>query len=225
MYLEENIKGICSKHGLDYVGFLSDLDVETVNELSIYDLQAIAEEYEIDFYGLLFKPLLKTNHLASKLEKIKLLVLDVDGVMTDGGMYFSEKGDQIKKYNTKDGMAIMHLTSSDFQVAIISSGFSLNMVKQRADLLKIQHCIVTREKKINVLEQLLNELKLDFENVAMIGDDINDSEIMQRIGIAACPSNAVQSIKNLSHIILSKAGGEGCIREFIDGYLLKEPLK
>ncbi len=120
MYLEQNIKGLCDKFGLDYVGFLQDLDVENVQELSMYDLEAIAEEYELDLYSLIFKHVFKTNHLKEKLSNIKLLILDVDGVMTDGGMYFSESGDQFKKFNTKDGMAIIALTKNDFQVAIIS---------------------------------------------------------------------------------------------------------
>lgn len=225
MQLEENIKGICSKHGLDPIAFLADLDVDHVNELSIYDLQAIAEEYEIDLYALLFKPLFKTNALVQKLEKIKLLVLDVDGVMTDGGMYFSDLGDEIKRFNTKDGMAIMRLTSSNFQVAIISSGFKEKIVKQRAEMLKIQHCYVTREKKMEVLTSILNELNLQMENVAMIGDDINDLEVMQKIGFAVCPADAVQVVKNISHLVLTKNGGMGCVREFIDEYLLKEPIK
>jgi len=225
MFLEGNIKGLCSKHGLDFVGFLSDLEADHVDDLRIYDLHAICEEYELDFYALLFKPLFKTHQLASKLQKIKLLVLDIDGVMTDGGMYFTENGDQIKKYNTKDGMAIMHLTTSDFPVAIISSGFSSNMVVKRAELLKIKHCFVTREKKMDVLNKLIAELGIELENVAMIGDDINDFEVMTKIGFAACPSNAVQEIKNVSHLVLNTAGGNGCVREFIDGYLLDEPIK
>lgn len=218
-HLEENIKGLCDKFGIDFVGFLADLDIEHVFEMSLYDLQAIAEEYELDVYSLLYKPMFRTNHLAAKLTAIKLLVLDVDGVMTDGGMYFTENGDQIKKYNTKDGMAIIGLTKKNFQVAIISSGFASKMVEARAKMLGIQNCIVTRESKMEVLKNILIDLNISLENVAMIGDDINDLEVMQNIGIAVCPSDAVQSIKNSSHIILQKKGGEGCVREFIDTYL------
>lgn len=217
--LEENIKSLCAKNGLDYVGFLADLDVEHPNELTVYDIQAIAEEYGLDVYGLLFKPLGISPMLRTKLEKIRLLVLDVDGVMTDGGMYFSENGDQIKKYNTKDGMAIMQLTKAKFQVAIISSGFAPKMVERRAEMLNIQNCIVTREKKEVVLEELLNQLGMTSEEVAMIGDDINDLHVMKKIGLAVCPSDAVQAIKQHAHLVLQSKGGEGCVREFIDMYL------
>ena len=100
MFLEQNIKGICDKYGVDFLDFLGDLNVENTKELSLFDLEAICEENTIDLHSLLFKPMFKTNAFKTKLAKIKLLILDVDGVMTDGGMYFTEKGDQIKKYNT-----------------------------------------------------------------------------------------------------------------------------
>lgn len=219
MFLDENIKGLCSKFGVDYVGFLSDLGVENVQELSIFDLTAIAEEYEVDLYALLFKPLFLHSHIQKKISKIKLLVLDVDGVMTDGGMYFTESGDQFKKFNTKDGMAIIQLTKNNFPIAIISSGFVSNTVKKRAEMLGIQHCVVTRESKVSVLTGIIDELKIDWSEVAMIGDDINDLEVMQRIGFAACPKDAVQIVKQHAHVILNSNGGHGCIREFIDIYL------
>ncbi len=217
--LEENIKGLCAKYGIDYVGFLADLDVEHVDELSVFELKSICEEYELDLYALLFKPLFPIPHLKEKLAKIRLLVLDVDGVMTDGGMYFTENGDQFKKFNTKDGMAIISLTKNDFQVAIISSGFVNNVVETRAKMLGIQHCYVTREKKIDVLNRILAELQLDYSQVAMIGDDINDLEIMETISVAACPQDAVLAVKQKCHILLNAKGGQACVREFIDNYL------
>ena len=150
--------------------------------------------------------------------------MDVDGVMTDGGMYFTENGDQIKKYNTKDGMAILHLTKNEFQVAIISSGFKSEMVKTRADLLGIQRCYVGRDPKIEVLNKYCEELKITLENVAIIGDDVNDMEIIKKVGFSASPSDAVNSVKSQVDVVLNKKGGEGCVREFIDAYLLKQPL-
>ena len=213
MQLEQNIKGLCSKHGIDFNSFLSDLEVDEVHELSIFDLEAICDEYEIDLLALLFKPLYKTSFLQKKIDAIKLLVLDVDGVMTDGGMYMSENGDQSKKYNTKDGMGILHLTKSGFKVGIISSGFTNNMVQQRAEMLGIKHCYVGREPKLEVLEAWCLELNISLEQVAI-----------KQVGLAVCPSDAVNAVKSLSHIILAAKGGHGCIREFIDTYLLNEPI-
>ena len=224
MYLEQNIRGLCDKFGLNCDSFLEELDVDHVNELSIYDLEAIAEEYVIDLNALLFKNSFKSNHLKSRLENIKLLVLDVDGVMTDGGMYFTESGDQFKKFNTKDGMAILHLTKSDFQVAIISSGFRGESVHRRAEMLGIQHCTVSRDSKMDTLNKLCSTLGIGLENVAMIGDDVNDLAVMKKIGLAACPRDAVNSVKQVCDIILTLKGGQGCVREFIDQYIFDEPL-
>jgi YrbI family 3-deoxy-D-manno-octulosonate 8-phosphate phosphatase len=220
MHLEQNLKGLCAKNGINFNEFLNDMDVDNVNELTIYDLEAISEEYEVDILSLLFKPIMKSDYLQQKVNKIKLLVLDVDGVMTDGGMYYNEQGDFMKKYNTKDGMAIQQLVKNNFQVAIISSGFKEQVVKSRANLLGIQHCIVTREPKLNVLKNMCKDLQLNLEEVALIGDDINDLEMMAHIGLSACPSDAVAAVKTKVDLILTKKGGEGCVREFIDAYLL-----
>jgi 3-deoxy-D-manno-octulosonate 8-phosphate phosphatase (KDO 8-P phosphatase) len=88
MQLEQNIKGLCSKFGIDFDDFLNDLDVENVHELTVYDLEAVCEEYEIDLQALLFKPLFKPELYKKKLSEIKFLILDVDGVMTDGECIF-----------------------------------------------------------------------------------------------------------------------------------------
>jgi 3-deoxy-D-manno-octulosonate 8-phosphate phosphatase (KDO 8-P phosphatase) len=224
MNLEQNIRGLCDKFGIDYVGFLADIGVESTSELTMSDLEIICEEYDTDLNALLFKFPFKTNHLKAKLSEIKLLVLDVDGVMTDSGMYFTEKGDQFKKYNAKDGMAIIHLTKNDFQVAIVSSGFKAESVLGRSEMLGIQHCSVNREPKMDRINSICKKLNLELKNVAMIGDDINDKEVMKAIGFTACPRDAVDVIKSCVDVILSKKGGEGCVREFIDLYILKEPL-
>ena len=224
MNLEGNIRGLCDKFGLDYVGFLADIGVESALELSVSDLEIICEEYDTDLNALLFKYPFKTNHLKEKLQKIKLFVIDVDGVMTDGGMYFTENGDQMKKFNTKDGMAIIHLTKNNFQVAIISSGFKGEAVQRRAEMLGIQHCSVSRSPKMDTLNEICTELNIELENVAILGDDINDLEVMRNVGFSACPRDAVNSVKTAVNVILNSRGGQGCVREFIDYYLLKEPL-
>jgi len=219
MVLENNLRGLFNKFGVDYTSILSEFNVNDVYELSIFDLQTIAQEYEVDLQAMLFKPLFCPPDLRKKLAQIQLLVLDVDGVMTDGGMYFTENGDQFKKFNTKDGMGIINLTRKNFNVAIISSGFVNKAVQQRAKLLGIQHCIVSRGNKLEILNELLDDLNINYKNVAMIGDDINDLEVMKKIAIAACPKDAVTEVKKYAHIILNALGGCGCVREFIDNYL------
>jgi YrbI family 3-deoxy-D-manno-octulosonate 8-phosphate phosphatase len=222
--LEQNIKGLCARHGIEFNEFMADLDADNVHELSIFDLQAVCEEYDVDLQALLFKPMFRKDLWSKKSEKIKLLIMDVDGVMTDGGMFITENGDHIKKYNTKDGMAIQYLRKHGIEPAIISSGFLPEMVRSRAKMLGIEKCYIGREPKMDILKRFCEEMEISLENVAIVGDDINDLEIIKVSGLSACPSDAVNLVKTNVDIILSKKGGDGCIREFIDAYLLKEPI-
>jgi 3-deoxy-D-manno-octulosonate 8-phosphate phosphatase (KDO 8-P phosphatase) len=224
LFLEQNIKGVCRKFGIDFLELLEDFQAESVHELSILDLEALTEEYKIDLQALLFKPLFRPDYLQERLSRIKLLILDVDGVMTDGGMYFTENGDQFKKFDTKDGRGILNLVKKGFQFGIISSGFKADAVHARAKMLGIQHCHVGLEPKLEILQIWCTEMGLELDEVAMIGDDINDLEIMDAIGFTACPSDAVEVVKNQVDVILSLKGGEGCVREFIDNYIESVPL-
>jgi len=220
MLLELNIKSICKKNGIEFDDFLADLDVENVHELEVYDLEAICEEYQLDLQALLFKPLFSQNSLDKKIKAIKMLLLDVDGVLTDGGMYFSENGDQMKRYHTHDGMALLELSKAKaIEIGIISSGFTSHMVQDRAQMLGIDKVYVGREPKLDILQKWCAELGIALQEVAMIGDDINDLEVMQAVGLAVCPASAVSKIKSISDIILNKKGGDACVREFIDNYL------
>lgn len=225
MHLNQNIKGLCAKFGISFHDFLNDLNVDDVHELTVFDLQAVCEEYEIDLYSLIFVPLFKPDIHKKKLEKIKFLVTDVDGVLTDGGMFVTESGDEMKKFNTKDGMAIIKLPSFGIKVGFLSSGFTHNMVQRRAALLGVEKCYVGRENKLEILNQWRSEMNLDWSEIAYLGDDINDREIMQKVGVSACPKNAVQTIKKTALIPLTSNGGEGCVREFVDEYLLSKPLQ
>jgi YrbI family 3-deoxy-D-manno-octulosonate 8-phosphate phosphatase len=179
----------------------------------------------VDLHAMLFKPMFQPQHLKEKLKKIRCLVLDVDGVMTDGGMYFTEQGDQFKKYNTKDGMALLEIGRLGMEVAIISSGFTQEMVHARANMLGIKYCFVTREPKMEVLKKLCHDLGIDLAHVAVIGDDINDLEIIKASGISACPIDAVEDVKKHAQIILTKKGGRGCVREFVDNYLMAKRIE
>lgn len=225
IFLEQNIRGLCTKFGLDFESFLADFQVESVTEIPLVELEAITEEYELDLHALLFKPLFKSDHLSEKLAKIKLLILDVDGVMTDGGMIFSESLDQQKKFNTKDGMGIMEVVKQgEIELGIISSGFTGGLVHKRAEMLGMKRCYVGRDSKMSVLESWMEEMGISMNQVAIIGDDINDLGIMRVAGFSACPADAVEVVKKQVDVILSLKGGQGCVREFIDNYLLPEPL-
>ncbi|MEY4876194.1 MAG: hypothetical protein RL708_1343 [Bacteroidota bacterium] len=151
-----------------------------------------------------------------KNKNIKLLVLDVDGTLTDGGVYITEKGDEFKKFNTKDGLAIRYLTKNNFQVGIISASISKEIVKYRANMLGIQHLYIGEKNKLEILTEWIKNLNINFENVAYVGDDVNDLSVIQKVGLSACPADAVDAVKKQCHIILQRNGGDACVREFIE---------
>jgi YrbI family 3-deoxy-D-manno-octulosonate 8-phosphate phosphatase len=152
------------------------------------------------------------------LSHIRLIVLDVDGTLTDGGVYITENGDEFKKYNTKDGMAIKRLIKKGIEVAFLSASSSLMTVKKRADMLGVKYCYVGNEAKTTVLEDWLKELDLEYGQVLFMGDDINDLAIMEKTGMSACPSDAAPPVRELAKIVLSRRGGDACFRELVDLY-------
>lgn len=152
--------------------------------------------------------------------EIKLLVLDIDGVLTDGGMILTENGDEIKKFNTKDGLGIKKIQEQGIPVAFLSSGYKKGIVQQRADMLGVKYVHVWTNPKMDVLKQWVKELGITLEEVAYVGDDLNDLEIFKSPAFCACPSDAVPLIQKHARVILSSNGGQGCVREFIDTFLL-----
>ena len=155
-----------------------------------------------------------------QLDQIKLLVLDVDGTMTDGGVYITDQGNQFKKFNARDGLGIKEVMKIGIEVGIISHSLASEMVDTRANMLGIRYFYIGQQEKMEVLQEWVEEMGIDYDHVAYIGDDINDLEIMKKVGVAACPADSVEKIKSISKIVLKKKGGEGAVREFIDQYLL-----
>lgn len=206
------IKHLLAAKNSSESSFCSKFDVTNLEQLPLAKIHEIAAELGVSVNQLIYGVKMKKPFPAD----IKLLILDVDGVMTDAGMYYSENGDMMKKFNAKDGMGILQLTKTGFQVGIISSGFKGELVKKRADTLKIQHFYLGREHKLDILNQWCADLNISLSQVAMIGDDVNDLEVMQAIGFSACPADAATKILEQVDCILSKKGGEGCVREFIE---------
>ncbi len=158
--------------------------------------------------------------MRAQLAKIRLLVLDVDGTMTDGGVYILDDGRQFKRFDAKDGMGVKLAMNAGIAVGIISHSGSSGMVKERARMLGIEYCYVGQEPKAEVLERWCYDYSFNKSEIAYIGDDVNDLKIMQAVGFSACPSDAVDVIKEQADLVLSKKGGYGAIREFVDNYLL-----
>ncbi len=156
---------------------------------------------------------------ATPSSEIKFLVLDVDGVLTDAGMYYTENGDEFKKFNAKDGLAIKRLTNKGLRVGIISNGKNVKLIKNRAQLLGIEQVYVGKDEKTIVLDKWCKEFKINLSEVAYIGDDLNDINLMSKVGFTACPNDAVVEIRTAVNVILNTNGGNGCVREFCDTYL------
>ncbi|MBU1717408.1 MAG: HAD hydrolase family protein, partial [Proteobacteria bacterium] len=139
--------------------------------------------------------------------KIKILITDVDGVLTDAGMYYSESGDELKKFNTRDGMGIV-LLKEEFSIptAIITRERT-EIVARRAKKLKIECCFQGVTDKIDTFNKLLTSLKIKPENAAYVGDDVNDLGVLKKCGFSFCPSDAEDEIKDL---FLHDAAGLFC---------------
>ena len=150
--------------------------------------------------------------------QIKFVVADVDGTLTDAGVYITENGDEFKKFNARDGMGMKILLSKGIEGGIISASHASKMVEKRAKMLGVRYCYVGMDPKSVVLEKWRKELGLMYSEIAFLGDDINDKGVMEEAGISACPSDAVDKIIEIADIVLEKKGGEGCFREFVDKY-------
>jgi len=157
----------------------------------------------------------KIDDLKKKCNKIKVILTDIDGVLTDGSMYYSEKGEVLKKFNTRDGMAVELLRNNNIPVIFITKEKS-KIVLSRAKKLKIKDTFIGIEKKELLLEKICKKHNVEKNNLAYIGDDINDLNIMKQVGFAASPNNAISIIKKNSDYICKSKGGEGVLREVTD---------
>ncbi len=150
---------------------------------------------------------------------IRFLVLDVDGVLTDGGMYYTEGGEEFKKFNAKDGWGIKNLAKAGMDIAFLSSGKNVNLISRRASFLGVKFVYVGNEEKLKVLDKWTRKLGIEFSQVAYIGDDTNDREVMTYAGFSACPADAMPAVKKIADVVLRCKGGEGCVREFIERFI------
>lgn len=145
--------------------------------------------------------------------------MDVDGTLTDGGIYIGEKGEVMKKFHVKDGYGIKHLLPANSIIPIVITGRTSIIVENRCKELGIELVVQGCENKVVILKKIIEELQIDFEQVAYIGDDLNDFDAMQLVGIRGCPKNAVKEIKDNCDFVALSLGGEGAVREFIDWLL------
>jgi 3-deoxy-D-manno-octulosonate 8-phosphate phosphatase (KDO 8-P phosphatase) len=152
------------------------------------------------------------------LKEIRLLVMDVDGTLTDGAMYYGPDGEVMKRFMTRDGMGITLLHKAGIMTAIITSE-DTPIVRARAQKLKIEHVRMGVHDKSTALRSMASDLAIPLEHIAYIGDDVNDLHVMKICGVSACPSDAVEAIRNTANIICTSVGGNGAVREFAEAIL------
>ena len=150
---------------------------------------------------------------------LQLFATDVDGVLTDAGMYYGEAGDELKKFNTRDGMGIKLLQAEGMIVAIITAE-QTKIVTRRAKKLGVAEVFQGAKDKVSVLTHLSKKFSIPFEHMAYMGDDVNDLGALQTVGYAAAPADCVDQVAQVVHYICQKKGGEGAVREVIDMILV-----
>lgn len=164
------------------------------------------------------------NHkkILAKAKKIKLLLTDCDGVLTDGGVYYGENGEAFKRFNIKDGMAVERLRQfAGVDVGIITGEMSPSVAK-RAEKLKITELHLGIKDKPAVLEEIMKRLNLKIEEIAYLGDDTNDIATLKLVGLAASPADGISFAKAVSHYICEQKGGHGCFRELAELIILSK---
>jgi 3-deoxy-D-manno-octulosonate 8-phosphate phosphatase (KDO 8-P phosphatase) len=183
-----------------------------IAEYTLADIQSIALQsgYAME-HLMLFQLRAETLDWA----QLKFVFLDVDGMLTEGGMFYTESGEEFKRFDTKDGMGIKVAMQHGIQFGIISSGVNPAIIARRASMFGIEHVYVGTAPKLTVAEEWLKKLDLNWEDCAYLGDDINDLAMMKHCGISACPSDATPLVRQASDFVLQSKGGYGCVREFL----------
>lgn len=229
----QDFDGFLMENGAFYISSVEDI-IKSKNRISgkiaiskMPEYTAVEIDEEEDWIvaeSLMRRFILKNN--TPRVKDIKLVVSDVDGVLTDAGMYYSENGDELKKFNTHDGMAFKLLRERGIKTGIITSE-NTNIATNRAKKLKVDYLFQGKKHggKLDVVKIMCKKERIKLDEVAYIGDDINCFELLSAVGLAACPSNALQKIKEIENIVhLEKKGGEGVFREFIE-ILIKKAKK
>jgi N-acylneuraminate cytidylyltransferase len=150
-----------------------------------------------------------------KIPKIKLFLMDCDGCLTDGGMYYSERGDELKKFNTRDGMGFRLLKEKGILTGIVT-GEDVELNKRRVDKLKVDFYIPGCTDKYSKICELCEANKISLDEVAYVGDDINDIEVVRNVGFGCCVADGMESVKKYAKYICKLNGGNGAVREVID---------
>ncbi len=171
--------------------------------------------------GLHLRSRLQGRLLRPRLRLIRLLVCDVDGVLTDGGLHYDEQGRVVKRFDVRDGLAVRMLQRAGITVALLSGGRS-GAIEQRARHLGIEHCQVGVGDKRRGLEQLREELAMAREHTAFLGDDLNDLTARPATGLLVTPADATAGLRRRADWVLRRRGGDGALRELSEALLASQ---
>lgn len=224
----QEFDGYLMENGAFYICSRESL-LKTGNRLSgnikAYEMDADTA-FEIDEPSdwVIIESLMKKNGLlqdkVSDTKKIKMFLTDCDGCLTDGGMYYSENGDELKKFNTKDGMGLSNIRNKGVVTGIIT-GENTKIVERRAEKLHINELHQGVTDKLSVVRELAKKYHVSLEEVAYVGDDVNDIPVMEQVGFPCTVNDANSKVKELAAYISSYNGGDGAIRDIIE-HLFKE---
>jgi 3-deoxy-D-manno-octulosonate 8-phosphate phosphatase (KDO 8-P phosphatase) len=154
--------------------------------------------------------------IALHARRLKLVLTDCDGVLTDGGVYYSERGEELKRFNIRDGMGVERLRNlAGIETGVVTGEFS-GSVSRRAEKLGIAECHLGAKDKAAVVRSIMERLNLHSGEVAYLGDDVNDLPAFAVVGLTACPADALDEVKAAAHVILERPGGQGAFREFAE---------
>ena len=220
----QDFHGKKKKNGAFYISTVKNIK-ESGNRLSgkigIYEMPEYtsAEIDEPDDWAIL-ENLMQRHILNKQLEipEIKMFLTDCDGCLTDGGMYYSEKGDELKKFNTKDGMGFKLLREAGIMTGVIT-GENKELNKARAKKLKIDVLEQDVNDKLALIKTLCRQYNITLENVAFVGDDINDLEAIKAVGFGCCVANGMPEVKAVAKYVTQTPGGSGAIREIAEKIL------
>ena len=148
----------------------------------------------------------------------KLVITDIDGVWTDGGMYYDQQGNEWKKFNTSDSAGVLFLKLLDIPLAIVT-GEDTEIVKRRAQKLGVTKLYQGVKDKLTLASDICIELGIDLSEVAFIGDDLGDMPLLRKVGFACCPQNAPAYVKNIVHYVTQTKGGDGAFSDFVEHML------
>jgi 3-deoxy-D-manno-octulosonate 8-phosphate phosphatase (KDO 8-P phosphatase) len=155
------------------------------------------------------------ENFKQKLTRIKTLLFDVDGVLTNGQVFLMESGEFIRNMNSKDGFALQLAVKKGYRIGIITGGNS-QIVKKALAGLGIEDIFLSQHDKLQCYKDYINEHSLNEDEILFMGDDLPDYEVMQRVGLAVCPNNSAHEIKEICTYISGRNGGEGCVRDVVE---------